>query len=101
MAKSQMFKPPVQYIYKHGGVFPVRRGHHDEEAFKTADDDPRPGRDAADVRRGRALAHRQARRAGQAGIGRLALEIGRAGRAGRDPRLGAGCAAGSGCSSRR
>jgi 1-acyl-sn-glycerol-3-phosphate acyltransferase len=37
MAKSQLFGPPVlTYIYKHGGVFPVRRGHHDEEAFKTA-----------------------------------------------------------------
>lgn len=37
MAKSQMFGPPVlTYIYKHGGVFPVRRGHNDEEAFKTA-----------------------------------------------------------------
>jgi 1-acyl-sn-glycerol-3-phosphate acyltransferase len=36
MAKSQLFGPPVlTYIYKHGGVFPVRRGHHDEEAFKT------------------------------------------------------------------
>lgn len=37
MAKSQMFGPPVlTYVFKHGGVFPVRRGHHDEEAFKTA-----------------------------------------------------------------
>lgn len=37
MAKSQMFGPPVlTYVYKHGGVFPVRRGHHDEEAMKTA-----------------------------------------------------------------
>jgi 1-acyl-sn-glycerol-3-phosphate acyltransferase len=37
MAKSQMFGPPVlTYVYKHGGVIPVRRGHHDEEAFKTA-----------------------------------------------------------------
>jgi 1-acyl-sn-glycerol-3-phosphate acyltransferase len=37
MAKSQMFGPPVlTYIYKHGGVFPVRRGQHDEEAFETA-----------------------------------------------------------------
>jgi 1-acyl-sn-glycerol-3-phosphate acyltransferase len=37
MAKSQIFGPPVlTYIFKHGGVFPVRRGHHDEEAFKTA-----------------------------------------------------------------
>jgi 1-acyl-sn-glycerol-3-phosphate acyltransferase len=37
MAKSQMFGPPVlTYVYKHGGVFPIRRGHRDEEAFKTA-----------------------------------------------------------------
>ncbi len=36
MAKSQLFQRPMQFIYKHGGVFPVRRGHHDEEAFKTA-----------------------------------------------------------------
>jgi 1-acyl-sn-glycerol-3-phosphate acyltransferase len=37
MAKSQIFGPPVlTYIFKHGGVFPVRRGHHDEEAFRTA-----------------------------------------------------------------
>jgi 1-acyl-sn-glycerol-3-phosphate acyltransferase len=37
MAKSQLFGPPVlTYIYKHGGVFPIRRGHRDEEAFKTA-----------------------------------------------------------------
>lgn len=37
MAKSQMFGPPVlTYVFKTGGVFPVRRGMHDEEAFKTA-----------------------------------------------------------------
>ncbi len=37
MAKSQMFGPPLlTYVYKHGGVIPVRRGHRDEEAFKTA-----------------------------------------------------------------
>jgi 1-acyl-sn-glycerol-3-phosphate acyltransferase len=37
MGKSQLFGTPVlTYIYAHGGVFPVRRGHHDEEAFKTA-----------------------------------------------------------------
>jgi 1-acyl-sn-glycerol-3-phosphate acyltransferase len=37
MAKSQLFKnPAIKYIFKHGGVFPVRRGHHDEEAFITA-----------------------------------------------------------------
>jgi 1-acyl-sn-glycerol-3-phosphate acyltransferase len=37
MAKSQMFgKGPLSWIYTHGGVFPVRRGHADEEAFVTA-----------------------------------------------------------------
>jgi 1-acyl-sn-glycerol-3-phosphate acyltransferase len=37
MAKSQMFAPgPLSWIYSHGGVFPVMRGRHDEEAFTTA-----------------------------------------------------------------
>jgi 1-acyl-sn-glycerol-3-phosphate acyltransferase len=36
IAKSQLFTRPLQFIYTHGGVFPVRRGHHDEEAFITA-----------------------------------------------------------------
>ena len=36
MAKSQLFKPPLEWVYTHGGVFPVRRGFADEEAFTTA-----------------------------------------------------------------
>jgi 1-acyl-sn-glycerol-3-phosphate acyltransferase len=37
MGKSQLFGPPVlTAILKHGGVFPVRRGHRDEEAMTTA-----------------------------------------------------------------
>lgn len=36
MAKSQLFQPPAQWVYTHGGVFPLRRGHRDEEAFITA-----------------------------------------------------------------
>ena len=36
MAKSQLFKMPLEIVYHNGGVFPVRRGHRDEEAFKTA-----------------------------------------------------------------
>ncbi len=38
MAKSQLFgvHPVLDFIYKHGGVFPVLRGKRDEEAFKTA-----------------------------------------------------------------
>jgi len=36
MAKSQLFGPPVlTSIFTHGGVFPVRRGYRDDEAFKT------------------------------------------------------------------
>jgi 1-acyl-sn-glycerol-3-phosphate acyltransferase len=38
MAKSQMFNNPViEFIFFHGGVFPVRRGKRDEEAFVTAE----------------------------------------------------------------
>jgi len=36
MAKSQLFKMPLEIVYNNGGVFPVRRGHGDDEAFKTA-----------------------------------------------------------------
>src|SRR3954451_4575939 len=36
MAKSQLFKPPMQWVYTHGGVFPVRRAARDDDAFITA-----------------------------------------------------------------
>jgi len=36
MAKSQLFKRPMQFIYTHGGVFPVRRGHGDTKSMATA-----------------------------------------------------------------
>src|SRR4051812_36456401 len=55
MAKSQLFRPPLDFILTHGGAFPVRRGEarhevvknarpllrqrrgqHDDESFKTA-----------------------------------------------------------------
>jgi 1-acyl-sn-glycerol-3-phosphate acyltransferase len=38
MAKSQLFGNSriLTYIFRVGGVFPVRRGHHDERAFETA-----------------------------------------------------------------
>jgi len=36
MAKSQLFGAPgLTQIFKYGGVFPVRRGYKDEEAFET------------------------------------------------------------------
>ncbi len=76
MAKSQLFKPPMQFVYTHGGVFPVRRGARDEEMFTTA---------KAILRRGGAITmyceggrSRTGKVAEQAkrGIGRLALETG-------------------------
>jgi 1-acyl-sn-glycerol-3-phosphate acyltransferase len=37
MAKSQLFGSRIgDYIFRVGGVFPVMRGHHDEQAFITA-----------------------------------------------------------------
>ena len=36
MAKSQLFERPLQFVFSHGGVFPILRGRRDEEAFKTA-----------------------------------------------------------------
>jgi 1-acyl-sn-glycerol-3-phosphate acyltransferase len=77
VAKSQLFKRPLQFIYHHGGVFPVRRGQRDEEMFKTA---------YSVLGRGRAIVmYAEGGRSrsgdlGQAkpGIGRLALETGAA-----------------------
>lgn len=48
MAKSQLFKPPMQFVFTHAGCFPVRRGAGDEETFITAE---------AILRRGGALAN--------------------------------------------
>ncbi len=36
MGKSQIFSGIGAWIFSHGGVFPVRRGYQDEEAFITA-----------------------------------------------------------------
>jgi 1-acyl-sn-glycerol-3-phosphate acyltransferase len=76
MAKSQLFRPPMQWIYSHGGVFPVRRGAGDEEAFLTAN--TILGRGGAIVmycEGGRSRSARLGERA-RRGIGRLALESG-------------------------
>ena len=36
MAKSQLFTPPLQTVYMHGGTFPVRRGQRDPRAMDTS-----------------------------------------------------------------
>jgi 1-acyl-sn-glycerol-3-phosphate acyltransferase len=75
MAKSQLFKRPMQFIFNHGGVFPVLRGRRDEEAFKTAH--------TVLARGGLVVMYAEGGRSrtgelGQAkpGIGRIALESG-------------------------
>jgi 1-acyl-sn-glycerol-3-phosphate acyltransferase len=76
MAKSQLFKPPMQFIYSHGGVFPVRRGARDEEAFATADAIlANGGCITMYCEGGRSRSGSIAAKA-KTGIGRLALETG-------------------------
>jgi 1-acyl-sn-glycerol-3-phosphate acyltransferase len=77
MAKSQLFgqNKVLDYIFVKGGVFPVRRGHHDEEAFITAHSIlDRGGCVLIYAEGGRS----RSGRLGEAkpGVGRLALESG-------------------------
>jgi len=76
MAKSQLFKRPMQFIYTHGGVFPVRRGARDEETFVTARTIlARRGAVAMYCEGGRSRTGKVGTEA-KRGIGRLALETG-------------------------
>jgi 1-acyl-sn-glycerol-3-phosphate acyltransferase len=76
MAKSQLFKPPMQFIYTHGGVFPVRRGARDEETFVTAETIlEKGGAITMYCEGGRSRTGKVAEQA-KRGIGRLALESG-------------------------
>lgn len=76
MAKSQLFKGPMQFIYTHGGVFPVRRGARDEETFITARSIlERSGAITMYCEGGRSRTGKVAEQA-KRGIGRLALETG-------------------------
>lgn len=76
MAKSQLFKRPMQFVYTHGGVFPVRRGARDEETFITAERIiARGGAITMYPEGGRSRTGTLAESA-KRGIGRLALETG-------------------------
>ena len=76
MAKSQLFTKPLQWIYTHGGVFPVRRGYADEDAFITAEKILSDGGLVAMYcEGGRSRTGKLADKA-KRGIGRLALESG-------------------------
>jgi 1-acyl-sn-glycerol-3-phosphate acyltransferase len=76
MAKSQLFKGPMQFIYTHGGVFPVRRGARDEETFITAETIlAKGGAITMYCEGGRSRTGKVSEQA-KRGIGRLALETG-------------------------
>jgi 1-acyl-sn-glycerol-3-phosphate acyltransferase len=76
MAKSQMFKPPIDRLYANGGTFPVRRGQKDDETFKTVHAIlDRGGCMAMYCEGGRSRSGKLAERA-KPGIGRIALESG-------------------------
>jgi 1-acyl-sn-glycerol-3-phosphate acyltransferase len=76
MAKSQLFSPPLEWMYSRGGVFPVRRGARDEDAFITANTIlGRGGCVAMYCEGGRSRTGKLAERA-KPGIGRLALQSG-------------------------
>jgi 1-acyl-sn-glycerol-3-phosphate acyltransferase len=76
MAKSQLFTGVATWIFTRAGVFPVRRGHHDEEAFVTAFTIlDRGGAIVMYCEGGRSRTGAVGERA-RPGIGRLALESG-------------------------
>jgi 1-acyl-sn-glycerol-3-phosphate acyltransferase len=76
MAKSQLFKRPMQWIYSPGGVFPVRRGARDEETFTTAETIlANGGAITMYCEGGRSRTGKVGEQA-KRGIGRLALETG-------------------------
>lgn len=76
MGKSQLFSGVGAWIFSHGGVFPVRRGQHDEESFISAFRVlERGGPVVMYCEGGRSRTGKLAERA-KPGIGRLALESG-------------------------
>jgi 1-acyl-sn-glycerol-3-phosphate acyltransferase len=76
MAKSQLFKPPFVWIYSPGGVFPVRRGARDDEAFITAEAILADGGCVAMYCEGGRSRTGKLAEKPKRGIGRLALESG-------------------------
>jgi 1-acyl-sn-glycerol-3-phosphate acyltransferase len=79
MAKSQLFSSsPLTWIFSHGGVFPVRRGDHDEEAFTTAFKILDRGGTIVMYCEGTRSRTGELAQGAKPGIGRLALESGAA-----------------------
>ena len=76
MAKSQLFSPLAQWVYLQGGVFPVRRGARDEEAFITAEAILDHGGVVAMYPEGGRSRTGELQERAKPGIGRLALQSG-------------------------
>jgi 1-acyl-sn-glycerol-3-phosphate acyltransferase len=76
MAKSQLFTPPMEKIYSPGGVFPVRRGYADEDAFITAETVLGRGDPIVMYCEGGRSRSGKISETAKRGIGRLALETG-------------------------
>ena len=77
MAKSQLFASAVpQFIFSHGGVFPVRRGAGDDEAFISAFKILERGGAIGMYCEGGRTRDGQVAAEARPGIGRLALESG-------------------------
>ncbi len=76
MAKSQMFSGLLKYIYTNGGVFPVRRGVADEEAFVSAQAILGRGNPVVMYCEGGRSRSADLSERPKRGIGRLALESG-------------------------
>jgi 1-acyl-sn-glycerol-3-phosphate acyltransferase len=76
MAKSQLFKKPGEWIFSPGGVFPVRRGAYDEEAFTTANAILERGATVVMYCEGGRSRTGQVGDRARPGIGRLALQSG-------------------------
>ncbi len=77
MAKSQLFAPgAAQWIFSHGGVFPIRRGSDDDEAFITSAKILQRGGVIGMYCEGGRSRNGQVANAAKPGIGRLALDSG-------------------------
>jgi 1-acyl-sn-glycerol-3-phosphate acyltransferase len=77
MAKSQLFRgAPVEWFLAHMGAFPVRRGHHDEEAIITTETLLRRGEAIVMYPEGGRSRSGEIGTKARPGIGRVALATG-------------------------
>jgi 1-acyl-sn-glycerol-3-phosphate acyltransferase len=78
MAKSQLFRGPLEWILRHGGAFPVQRGRRDEQSIATALEILREGGVIVIYPEGGRSRGESVQQHARPGVGRLALESGAA-----------------------